>query len=501
MKRLNLLKCTVISVLLFLTAWITHANHLQIQNVTISGNTQISFQIAWENAWNIQEPPANHDAVWVFVKYKKNDGIWQHLHLSSQAAQHWAENPLVVEAVSDEKGVFIRKSTVGNAHIPFTNVTLQLAEPLEPANYQLKVFGIEMVYISQGSFFVGDSASINRLGVFPSFAPFLIQNEDSILVGNTTGRLSSADLYPPASTIPATFPKGFQAFYAMKYEITQQQYSDFLNCLTSLQQAQRTANSPNSAVGTLALSQTGSFRNGIRIKQPASGNSAAVYGCDANNNGIFNEIDDAQNRACNFLSWADLTAYLDWAALRPMTELEFEKICRGNLLPIAGELAFGTPFATDANSILFDGTPQETVSEQVSGNTGLASFGYAGLQGGLRAGFAATATSNRLSAGATYFGVMEMSGNLWEQTVCVCSAEGLQFTAALGDGALSETGNANTATWGNTITAEAGGYRGGAWLSGFFAVGQFRDVAISDRFYAGLPPTIRRNTVGGRGVR
>jgi formylglycine-generating enzyme required for sulfatase activity len=501
MKYLNLLKSTVISMVLCLTAWIANANHLQIQNVTVISNTQISFQVAWENAWNIQQAPANHDAVWIFIKYKKNNDAWQHLHLSSQTAQHWAENPLIVDAVPDEKGVFVKKNTLGNSHIPFTNITLKIATPLEPAHYRFKVFGIEMVYIPQGSFYVGDSASINRLGTFPSFAPFLIQNEDSILVGNTAGRLSSAGLYTPAAHIPATFPKGFQAFYTMKYEITQQQYSDFLNCLTLEQQTNRTANSPHSAVGTLALSQSGSFRNGIRIKQVASGNMPAVYGCDANHNGIFDEIDDGQNRACNFLNWADLTAYLDWAALRPMTELEFEKICRGNLLPIAGELAFGTPFATDANTLLLDGTPQETVTEQVSGNVGLASFGYAGPQGGLRVGFAAKANSNRLSAGAAYFGVMEMSGNLWEQTVCVCTTEGLQFTAALGDGALSETGNANTDTWGNTMTAEAGGYRGGAWLSGFFAVGQFRDVAISDRFYAGLLPTLRRNTSGGRGVR
>ena len=57
---------------------------------------------------------------------------------------------------------------------------------------------------------------------------------------------------------------------------------------------------------------------------------------------IFNDITDGQNLPCNFLSWMDLAAYLDWAALRPMTELEFEKICRGPNPPIAGEYVWGT---------------------------------------------------------------------------------------------------------------------------------------------------------------
>jgi formylglycine-generating enzyme required for sulfatase activity len=42
----------------------------------------------------------------------------------------------------------------------------------------------------------------------------------------------------------------------------------------------------------------------------------------------------------NILSWFDVAAYLDWAALRPMTELEFEKVCRGPENRIAGEYAW-----------------------------------------------------------------------------------------------------------------------------------------------------------------
>ena len=41
------------------------------------------------------------------------------------------------------------------------------------------------------------------------------------------------------------------------------------------------------------------------------------------------------------LSWPDLCAYADWAALRPMTELEYEKACRGPNNPVLGEYAWG----------------------------------------------------------------------------------------------------------------------------------------------------------------
>ncbi|HCR53204.1 MAG TPA: hypothetical protein DIW27_02215, partial [Cytophagales bacterium] len=32
-------------------------------------------------------------------------------------------------------------------------------------------------------------------------------------------------------TIPANYPKGFNAFYTMKYEVSQKQYADFFNTL------------------------------------------------------------------------------------------------------------------------------------------------------------------------------------------------------------------------------------------------------------------------------
>ena len=57
------------------------------------------------------------------------------------------------------------------------------------------------------------------------------------------------------------------------------------------------------------------------------------------------------SRAVSYLSWMDLAAFLDWDALRPMTELEFEKMSRGPLVANAGEYIWGNQTITAATTI------------------------------------------------------------------------------------------------------------------------------------------------------
>ena len=269
----------------------------------------------------------------------------------------------------------------------------------------------------------------------------------------------------------------------MKYELSQGQYTAFLNSLTSDQQIPRTATDPRQVAGTLALSPSAPFRNTIQIETPATASAPATYTCTP------------PDRDCNFLRDDDLLAYLDWAGLAPMTELEYETAARGPLHPVPGEFAWGTPDIRDANTVTEDGTPTESVSESVSGSTGLASHGYAGPQGPLRCGFAAKATTARNAAGASYYGCFELSGSLWELCVTLSDA-GLPYSGQNGDGALDANGSNNAPNW---PTEDGIGFRGGVWNSGILP--GFRDLAISDRFYAGLAANTRRNTSGGRGVR
>ncbi len=476
------------------------ANNVTITNLQLPYNQTIQFDMAWDNAWDWDSvaAPFNHDAIWVFVKVHYPANTWTHADVSTQTTDHTIATPLGIETVADGKGVFIRRNDGLSGNVNTTTVTLKLQNPLPNDAYGIKVFGVEMVYVPEGPYYLGDSTSFDALGRGNDKGPLLIESENSITLGNGATQLNNTNDEPPAGNIPATFPKGYGGFYSMKFELSQEQYKDFLNCLNLTQQTTRTATAPTGNVGLLALSTFNANRNGIRIGEPSNGSGPAVYVCDDNITNPPNGIDDGQNRACNFLGWNDLAAWLDWAALRPMTELEFEKINRGPIYPVNGEFAWGTPLIVDANTLAHDGLPNETVTDAVPAGYGLGSHGYQGPQGGLRCGFGGSDISNRLTIGASYYGALEMSGNLWELVVTVTTTQGLTYNGATGDGNLNTNGNANTTTWPAT-DAQGAGHRGGGWNSGILA--DFRDLAVSDRFYIGLVPTNRRNTGGGRGVR
>jgi formylglycine-generating enzyme required for sulfatase activity len=197
----------------------------------------------------------------------------------------------------------------------------------------------------------------------------------------------------------------------MKYEISQGQYADFLNTLTATQDETRFPN------------YNGNYRHGIDGFQ---GSRKAA----------------APDRACNYLRWADGCAYADRAGLRPMTELEFEKICRGPQSVVDNEFAWGNAnIASTAYTLSNDGQPTETVSNPANDPTGNAAYGTTAggtddISGPLRCGIFATGSSTRITAGANYYGVMEMSGNLWERAVTVANSTGRGFMGLHGNGAL-----------------------------------------------------------------
>ena len=470
------------------------ANNLRISNLHLIDPQHIGLLVSWENSWRLAQAPANHDAVWIFVKYRMANGQWNHVELSGLNASHVAAPPLEVKVVSDEKGVFVRRAMNGSGTLPPTLVKLGLRDPLPLGFVDLVIYGIEMVYVPEGGFFLGDSSSFHHFRKAEGGGPYWVGSENAIPVA----ALSVGEEASIFGQISVSYPKGYGACYVMKYELSQEQYRDFLNALSYDQQQARTTASPDAQVGTLALSASQSFsnRNGLVIATSGiAPNTPAVYACEAKVDGNLDQGEDGQNRACNFLNWQDVLAYLDWAGLRPMTEMEFEKVCRGPLAAIPGEFAWGTPHIIDANSILMDGTEEERVSETATATAGLGSHGYAGPAGPLRTGFGGTDSSDRLQIGGSYYGVLEMSGNLWELCVNVDSL-GLLFDGQHGDGELNQAGDANVPNWPLGLGAI---HRGGAWFSGIIA--PFRDLAISDRFYHDLPPALRRNTSGGRGVR
>jgi formylglycine-generating enzyme required for sulfatase activity len=494
----------IITILVLIVPLSLPANNLAVSNLLLSGRDSLQLDVSWANSWRMpsSQAPSNHDAIWLFAKYKTSQSGWEHLHLSSFQSDHAVEGPSALElkAVQDGMGLFIRRADTGSGDISPTGLTLTLQQSLPQEDVAVRVYGIEMVYVKQGAFYAGDSVSNSTLRNGLNGGPVRIAGSDKLTAGNALGSFDTSAKDAPAVPLPADFPNGYDGFYCMKYEISQMQYAQFLNTLTYQQQQKRTIGSPSAEQGTLVMTKGPTAnRNGIAIEEPGvAGQYPAVFGCDASQNRNLWEEDDGMPRACNYLNWSDVAAYLDWAGLRPMTELEFEKVCRGPQQPVKKELAWGTEHVVDANTVVHDGTNRETVTEAVPADHGLASHGYTGPPGPLRCGFAGSDTTERLTIGASYYGALEMSGNLWELCI-VLNQNGIDFTGQLGDGELSNNGFADEQGW-TGQTGNAAGHKGGAWQSGILP--DYRDLAVSDRYYIYLNPNQqRRETAGGRGVR
>lgn len=506
----------VFFVLLFHTLF---SNNLKISNIERLSEYQIQFSVSWENSWRVNVQPYNYDAVWLFVK-KKHTTKWEHLSLSASNLNYQTNNSgFTLRPASDGTGLWLFPNANFTGNTGQIQVTINLPQAY-PLDLPLKVFGIEMVYVPQGAFTAGDGVSVNSLASNNnSFLQILSNNVISAVKVTNINQMFANETPTFVEEIKADFPKGYLAFYAMKYEISQQQYTDFLNCLTTEQQQNRMQAPPNAAPNTPAMLHDAlvtqisthpnaydslSSRNGICITMPANEaeNRPAFLQCNLHYDWARGQTNDGLGVAANWLSWSDVAAFLDWAALRPMTELEYEKICRGaNQQSLQGEAAWGTNKLQNANTLVNAGLPNETVQEQGQTQTGLANFGYDittgyfPLSGPLRVGFAAA--SGRAQTGAAYYGATELSGNLWEQTVSVHFSE---FRPTHGDGNLTPDGQHNVPNWPN---ADAVGVilRGGAWNSFVGETNVYNDLSVSSRFYAHLSPYSRRNTTGGRGVR
>ncbi len=475
-----------------LFAFNIQANNLKITGTSVDTSAgTVTFNIQWDNSWRTNIAPANYDAVWVFVKYQDcADKLWKHANLSATSADHSTASPLKIDAVTDGKGVFVYRSANGGGNISSTSVTLKMnVAAANYENYNFKVFGVEMVNVPQGAYKVGDGTSTS------SYTSGTSISSNAQISGGTLGGSSA--------TVPVAFPKGYNSFYTMKYEISQEQYVSFLNSLTYTQQASRTAVDPINAAGTLAFGTASrTYNNGIVIETP--GNNAAtpaIYACDLVA-GSTNDINDGQNIAANYVAWADLTAYLDWAALRPMTELEFEKICRGTMDPVAGEYVWGSVTTTYVSPSNVQNSGKENEGYGVVTN-GLANYyayvGYPyytnyGYGKPTKVGFSATSSSGRSSAAAAYYGAMEMGGNVTEMIVNT-TTNGVTYTGVSGDGELSTDGNSNVANWPLNSTGSGAGYRGGSTGDGPEA------MRTSDRSDISSSVITRGTTIGGRGVR
>jgi formylglycine-generating enzyme required for sulfatase activity len=503
----------------FLLSSIVFSNNLLLENISLvnqstGSHTFVKFDISWDNSWRGgTDNGSNWDAAWVFVKYKVSGGDWQHATLNSSG--HTIPTGSTIETSSDGKGIFIYRNADGTGTNNWDGTELRwdyITDGVaDDADVTVKVFGIEMVYIPQGSFYVGDGTSTNitaQLEAGTSGSPFQITGEGSLTLGgggagsignnNKTGQFlfpSGDDFDDAASqTLPAAFPKGYDSFYIMKYEISQQQYADFLNCLTRTQQNTRTfVNISGTSVdplNTYVMVGTGTkYRNSIRCSTTLPATGPITVFIDKNGDAT---TGDGAHIAANFLNWEDSKAYADWAGIRPMTELEFEKACRGPNSAVVNEYAWGSTNikGAPAYSLTNNAAANEAVTLISEGNACYTSSRDAGDDGPFRCGIFADGSGTRLRSGSTYYGVMEMSGNLAEQVVPVSTSGTRAFDGAHGNGSLDATGNANVTNW-----PTHKGFRGNGFSD------PATNLRVSERQYSYIEFNTRVNTHGFRAVR
>ena len=428
------------------------------------GSTTVSFDITWTNSWRSTgsgaPAPNNWDAAWVFVKFRKNGGDWAHTSLNDTGHSTGSGTAATIAVgypdtsssfnigTNPVTGVFLYRSGDGVGTFSTTGTSLSWNYSQDGVtgsdSVEIRVFAIEMVYTPAGSFFAGDNATSTSSFKQGSSDtdPWYIGSEGAITTANAAGTgnglaETAAEYYYPGGgdaagsvfTIPAAGPKGYQAHYMMKGEISQGQWVGFFNTLTATQKSTRNI---TSATGKNTDNLT--YRNNVSW---VSGNATLP---DRGSGATYTAV------ALGYISWADLTAYLDWSGLRPMSELEFERAGRGPYRAVSGEYAWG-------------------------------------------------GVATRIAAGAGYYGAMDLSGNLWERTVTVGNSTGRSFEGRYhGNGALDSSGNPNVSTWPGTA-ATGSGLRGGGWVF------NSTNARLSDRFLATPSNSPRDINFGGRGVR
>lgn len=492
----------------------------------------VQFDISWENSWRDAE---NYDAAWIFLKYSTDGGAtWRHATLQAAGtnpagfSSGTAGTDLDLVVPADRKGAFLRRAAAGEGPVGTKGLRLvwnygadlgaDAAGDARAALASLRINAVETVYIPAGPFYLGDylgsyadrffptaqprdSEKAQNIGPYgcqilartnavhafkikiaipysQSLAPF----DDSAngVVGlisyfaDAAGQPDSCSGIwfnaasgisvdqPTESHMNTNWPTGVKAFYYLRYEVSQAQYRDFLNCLTPAQAVNRYLGATNSA----------SARFGIRLDN-------GRYGCDLNNNGIFDEPDDGQWVPATCRSANDSLAYNDWAALRWVTEFEYEKAARGPNPPVKTEAAnaYGGEAVAPAGYV-HPGASNEVPANNAEDGAWVV-YNVGSLKGPLRSGALATATSSRKKAMAGYYGNMDLSGNVMEDVISVGTIKGRSYSAAHGDGELSTNGYANAAGWpgGENIPFEAGSneriplawravaQRGGEWAT------------------------------------
>jgi hypothetical protein len=421
----KIMKKTLLFIALFAMALSLSANNIKVEDVKYDKTTKrVSFKISWENAW--RQTADFHDAAWVFAKYRTvNQPRWEHalIKMNSTATSGVLETK--EPAPFDELGFYVRFNTDSIGNVLPTQVSFEVSNVvgLFP---DFKVFAIEMVYVPQGSFYVGapvtsDEANLIEDQVLyqytagtgnssnPTYMPMNITSENAIF----NGLIRTS--YITSKGIPAGFPKGYDAFYCMKHEVSNEQLVAYFN-----------------AIGTDVtwLNQLGCNGNPLKyFNTSLSQDTVDIIGTLTANGFEFTCEPGYENHPAMMTPFT-LASYLNWAGLSLMTELQYVKACRGPLYPVKNETAAGINASTylygSAADTFFTNlnTPNEKLKRHYSApNTDKLR----------RCGFAADSTTNRITSNASFYGILNMTDNAYEITVSISDTNTFTGSGALPD--------------------------------------------------------------------
>lgn len=447
-------------------------NHVQWYKDDVTQKHFVRLTLSWQNAWR---DARNHDAVWLFFKYQpiqNEQANYRHAKVAKEG-HRLITNQLPpstepqFDVSDDQTGLFVKPKSNFQGTVRWSLV-IQLEDVREDANfrylnYLMGVHGIEMVYIPEGKLTLGEPDSSQTRQLFHLYKSdangkqkgmFTVEAENQVIaIGPKENQLYyqvQTPLYQgdQRGELSPAYPKGYAAFYLMKYELSQGQYADFLNSISSAATYHR---------ANFGGRDYYRYRGTIRLKD---GNYEAT----------------SYHRPCNFISWDDAMAYADWAGLRPYSELEYEKACRGSLTPISHEYPWNTA-SKEALQRYWNPQTDEPEGEDGSNLT----------------------DANRPLTGASYYRVMDLSGGVWERCITIGDSVGRSFKATHGDGVLSQ-GFATNADWPKGSTETAGfGFRGGGFYEYDKQYGDLNpNAVIAQRRFAGWAGGMRSLAYGSR---
>ena len=303
--------------------------------------------------------------------------------------------------------------------------------------------------------------------------------------------------------LPEAYPLGYKAFYCMKTEVSQWLYTEFLNTIPFLAEGYSDDEHPR-------------FPDKFGVNRFNIKRTSEKYIIDANNDNVDSQASDGKWIAVNWMSWQDMEAFADWAGLRPMTELEFEKACRGPypyMPAVKNEYAWGTTnIFIPSKSAPYSNKNQrsEVIADNSEGGSPITpnclyngnDANYSAIDGPTVTGQFARSSSTRQAAGATYYGVLDMSGNVWEICMSVymnSSNSNPSHTFRYndhGDGELKSDGTCEANAFLSIgYNGQIYGLRGGGW-----STTDKKHLTISNRINA-VHGAARGKTIGFRCVR